>query len=37
MLLLISHLYVHYARISATDLTEKDKKLREAFNPNKPL
>ena len=33
-LTLLSHLYVHYARILATDLADNDKKIREAYNPN---
>ena len=37
MLNLLSHLYMHYARISAADLAEKKRKLRETFNPEKPL
>ena len=33
-LTLLSHLYVHYARILATDLADNDKKIWEAYNPN---
>ena len=36
-LLLIVHLYGHYAKISAIDLAENDANLREAFKPDKPL
>ena len=34
---LLSHLYTHYARISATDLAENTKKLWEAYNSDEPL
>ena len=34
---LLSHLYTHYARISATDLEENDRKLQETYNIYKPL
>ena len=34
---LLSQLYAHYLIILATDLSENDKKLREAYNPDNPL
>ena len=34
---LIGHLYGHYARISATNLTENEPKLWELYNPDKQL
>ena len=37
MLQLLSNLYNNYARILATDLVKNDKKLREPYNPDKPL
>ena len=36
-LTLLSHLYVHYARILATDMAKNNKNLREAYNPDDPL
>ena len=37
MLTLLSHIYAHYARISATYLAENDRKLWETYNPDEPL
>ena len=34
---LLRNLYAHYMRISATGLTNNNKKLREVYNPNDPL
>ena len=34
---LLSQLYAHYVRISATDLSNNDKKLGEAYNTDDPL
>ena len=36
-LTLLSHLYVYYAQILATDLAENERNLRENYNTNKPL
>ena len=37
MIQLLIHLYAHSTKILATDLAENEKKLREAYNPDKPL
>ena len=37
MLQLLSHLYVHYVSILATDLGKNNKKLWKYYNPDKPL
>ena len=34
---LISHLYVHYAQISATELAKNDMNLWETYNSDEPL